>query len=75
MTHGQKNIKLNKTMFSHSTKCLKTRQAMLPTYKRNIEARSCNRCCRGKAIITTYSECASVALVTQHAKRMRRVIL
>jgi hypothetical protein len=44
-------------------------------YKRNIEAHSCNRCCRAKAISITYSECVSVALVIQHAKRMRRIIL
>jgi hypothetical protein len=34
-----------------------------------------NRCCRGKAIGFTYSECVSVALVIQHAKPMRRVML
>jgi hypothetical protein len=45
------------------------------TYKRNIEVRSRNDCCRGKAISITYSECVSVALVIQHAKRMRRIIL
>jgi hypothetical protein len=45
------------------------------TYKRNIEARSRNHCCRGKAVSITYSECVSVALVIQHAKRMRRIIL
>jgi hypothetical protein len=44
-------------------------------YKRNIEARSRNHCCRGKAISITYSECVSVALVIQNAKRMRRIIL
>ena len=44
-------------------------------YKRNIDARSRNHCCRGKAISITYSECVSVALVIQHAKRMRRIIL
>jgi hypothetical protein len=38
-------------------------------------ARSRNHCCRGKAISITYSECVSVALVIQHAKRMRRIIL
>jgi hypothetical protein len=27
------------------------------THKRNIEVRSCNNCCRGKAISITYSEC------------------
>jgi hypothetical protein len=45
------------------------------TYQRNNEARSRNHCCRGKAVSITYSECVSVALVNQHAKRMRRVIL
>ena len=35
---------------------------MLPAYKRNIEARSCNHCCCGKAISTTSSECVFVAL-------------
>jgi hypothetical protein len=48
-------------------------------YKRrpNIEGRSRNHYCRGKAITITYSysECVSVALVIQHAKRMRRIIL
>jgi hypothetical protein len=45
------------------------------TYKRNIEAHSCNHFCCGKAISITYSERVSVALVIQHAKRMRRIIL
>jgi hypothetical protein len=36
-------------------------------YKRNIEVHSSNYCCRGKA---THSECVSVVLITQHAKRM-----
>jgi hypothetical protein len=43
--------------------------------QRNIKARSRNHCCRGKAISITYSECVSVALVIQHARRMRRIIL
>jgi hypothetical protein len=45
------------------------------TYKRNIEARSRNHCCRGKVISITYSDRVSVALVIQHAKRLWRVIL
>jgi len=45
-------------------------------HKRNIEARSRNRCRLGKAIIIiTYSQCVSVALAIQHAMRMRRSIL
>jgi hypothetical protein len=42
---------------------------------RNIEALSRNHCCHKKAISITYSECVSVALVIQHAKRMRSIIL
>ena len=42
---------------------------------RNIKGRSYNRCCNGKAISVTYSECVSVALGIQHAMRMRRIIL
>jgi hypothetical protein len=42
---------------------------------RNIEARSCNHCCRAKSVNITYSEYVFVALVIQHAMRMRRIIL
>jgi hypothetical protein len=42
--------------------------------KRNMEARSRNHCCRGKRMYYIQSV-VSVALVIQHAKRMRRVIL
>jgi hypothetical protein len=44
-------------------------------YISNIEARSRNHCYRGKAITIAYSDCLSVALVIQHAKRMRRIML
>jgi len=50
----------------------KTRQS---TYKRDIGLCSCNHCCRGKAASITYSECASVGLIIQHAMRMRCIIL
>jgi len=43
--------------------------------KCNNEARSCNYCCRGSAVIVVYSECVSVTLFIQHAVRMRRIIL
>ena len=36
---------------------------------------SSNHCCNGKSINITYSECMFVDLGTQHAMRMRRVIL
>jgi hypothetical protein len=49
---------------------------MQRTYKGNDDdALSRNNCFRGKAISVTHSECVSVALFIQHAKRMRRVIL
>jgi len=44
-------------------------------YKRNTKTRSRSHRCRGKVISITYSQCLSVALGMQHAKRMRRVIL
>ena len=37
--------------------------------------RSRNHCYRGKAISFTYYECVFVALVIEHAKRMRHVTL
>jgi hypothetical protein len=49
------------------------RQALY--YKRNIEASSCNNFCRGKAISNTYSECMFVALIIQHAMRMRHIFV
>ena len=45
------------------------------TYKRNLEALSCSHICRGKVISVTYSECVFVALVIQHANRVRHIIL
>ena len=44
-------------------------------YQCNIEACLRNHCCHGKTISIKYSECVSVALVIQHAKRMCRIIL
>ena len=36
---------------------------------------SYNHYCRGKAISITYSECVSVALVIQHAMRIRHIVI
>ena len=44
-------------------------------YKFNSDERSRYQCCRGKAISITYSEYVSVALVIQHAQRMRRICI
>jgi len=50
-------------------------QDRLRTYTFNIESLSYNHYCRGKVINITYSERVSRALVKQHAKRMRLIIL
>jgi hypothetical protein len=42
---------------------------------RNIEERSCDRCCSGKDIRITYTECAFVALGFQHAIRMCHIAI
>jgi hypothetical protein len=55
-----------------SSKHVQERHCM---YKLNIEARSRNHCCRAKVRSFTYFQYVSVALVTQHAKRMHRIIL
>ena len=41
----------------------------------NKEKPSPDHCCSAKAIIITYSESVLLALVIQHAKRMRLIIL
>ena len=43
--------------------------------QRNILARSRNFCCSGEAIVTKYYEYVFVALVTQHALHMCRIVL
>ena len=40
----------------------------------NIEARSGNHCCRGKAVSITYCEGVFVALVIQHSMYMRHIV-
>jgi len=42
---------------------------------RNIETRSCNNCCSGKAMSITYSGCVFVASGTQHAMRMCHIVI
>ena len=63
------------------TQCLKgKKRAYLVTSKavyvwRNTEVCSYNCCCSGKAGSITYYECVLVALLIEHAMRMRCIIL
>ena len=41
----------------------------------DIGARPCNRCCSGKHLSITYSECVFVALGVQRAMHMRRIAI
>ena len=41
----------------------------------NNEAPSCNHCCSGKAVGTTYCECVFVALVIEHVTRMHHIVI
>ena len=41
----------------------------------NIVVCSCNHCCIGKVISSTYSESVSVALGIQYAMRMRHIVV
>ena len=43
--------------------------------QRSIEACSCKHCCSAKAISNSYSERVFVALVIQHAMRMRHIVI
>jgi len=69
----------NKVTFTH----ISTKPATLApvrangqcTHKRKIQPRSRNHCYGTKAINITYSERVFLALVTQHAKCMGRIIL
>jgi hypothetical protein len=51
------------------------KQDMQCRYKRNIDPRSYNHSCSGKAISITYSECVFVALGIQHSMRLRYVVI
>ena len=66
-------ISENEFLWNFKQKLFTTRQAV--SEERDSEARSRNYSCRGDPITITYSWCVSVALVTQHAKRVCRIIL
>jgi len=72
----------SRSLFRNAANCtwLPLRISKVPVfcvtlYKRNIAARLCNHCYSGKIISIAYSRSVFVALVTQHAKSMRRIVL
>jgi hypothetical protein len=73
LQEGLINISAPYSVPPRRTAFIATTEAMY--VQRNVEARSPNNCCREKAIGITYSECVFVALLVQHAMRMRRIIL
>jgi len=64
-------LRVNKSPPVSSLHMVDSSQDEQCTHKRNIEARSRNLCCHEKALSVTYSAYVPVALVIQHAKRMR----
>jgi hypothetical protein len=68
--YGSENSSIGACVYKNSFRTSEKRH-----YIRNNESRSRDHCCHGKAISITHSECVSVALIIQHAKRMRRIIL
>jgi hypothetical protein len=82
VTAEQKRIRMKMSL-----KCLEyvyTRIfcSLLPTlqhrqcaYEHNVEKRSCDNCCSGKAMSITYSEFAFLALGIQHVRRKRHIVI
>jgi hypothetical protein len=73
--HMNKTLTLKAMLITRRITYCKIKQEWKCVYKRNIETRLRNHCCRGKALSITYSRCMSVALVIQHAKFLPHIIL
>jgi len=65
-------IQLSLLRFSRNSQLLNKTGNLRITYKK---ARSCNHCCRGKAISITYSQWVLVALGIQHAMCRRYTVI
>jgi hypothetical protein len=65
----------SRSLHTHSRRNIKYHYVIreLTWVPSNIKARSCNRCCSGKAINVTETECAFVAFGVQHAMRMHHI--
>ena len=72
--HMNKTLTLKAVLVSIRTSYCKIKQEWKCAYKRNIETRSRDHCCRGKVISITYSGCMSVALVI-HAKFLSHIVI
>jgi len=69
------SLPLNEPRFIRQTALVTDNYKTVMQWYCNIEARARNHRCSGRAITVTNSECVSVALLIQHAKRTRRVTL
>ena len=69
----EKKLLLHIQSFSRQKYTIAAREAGM--CKCNIDARLLKHGCHIKAINVIYADCASVALVTQYAKRMRGIML
>ena len=59
----------------HGPEILRDRTKQVINVLRNIGALSCNRCCSGKAVSITHSECVFETLGIQHAMRMSHIVV
>ena len=70
------SLDINPVPIMHKGGYLRYSQHRRCTYMATLtEVRSCNHCCSGKATCITCTEFVFVALLIQHAMRMRRIVI